>query len=71
MTGSPRDRISLFFPVYRDERTVERVATKARRVFDELAADWEIIVVDDGSPDRAGEIAEGLARTDPRVRVIR
>ena len=33
MTGSPRDRISLFFPVYRDERTVERVATKARRVF--------------------------------------
>ncbi len=71
MTGSPRDRISLFFPVYRDERTVERVATKARRVLDELAADWEIIVVDDGSPDRAGEIAEGLARTDLRVRVIR
>lgn len=71
MTRSACDRISLFFPVYRDERTVERVATKARRVLDELAADWEIIVVDDGSPDRAGEIAEGLARTDPRVRVIR
>ena len=69
-TPPPPGRISLFFPVYRDERTVERVATKARRVLDELAAEWEIIVVNDGSPDRAGEIAEELARTEPRVRVI-
>lgn len=68
--SAPADRISLFFPVYRDERTVERVATKARRVLDELAGEWEIIVVNDGSPDRAGEIAEELARSDPRVRVI-
>lgn len=68
--SAPADRISLFFPVYRDERTVERVATKARRVLDELAGEWEIIVVNDGSPDRAGEIAEDLARSDPRVRVV-
>lgn len=70
MTVPSSDRVSLFFPVYRDERTVERVAAKARRVLDELAADWEIIVVNDGSPDRAGEIAEELARQDARVRVV-
>ena len=70
MNGPSPDRVSLFFPVYRDEKTIERVATKARRVLGELAAEWEIIVVNDGSPDRAGEIAEQLARSDPRVRVI-
>ncbi|WP_310528602.1 glycosyltransferase family 2 protein, partial [Nocardioides sp.] len=32
---------------------------------------WEAIVVDDGSPDRCGEIAEAYARRDPRIRVVR
>lgn len=70
MSELPPDRISLFFPVYRDERTIERVATKALRVLGELTEDFEIIVVNDGSPDRAGEIADELARQSPRVRVI-
>src|SRR4029077_16260079 len=54
-------RVSLFFPVYRDEATVERVARKALRVLDELTSEHEVIIVDDGSPDRAGEIADRLA----------
>ncbi|MBK6405859.1 MAG: glycosyltransferase family 2 protein [Holophagales bacterium] len=70
MNASASDRISLFFPVYRDERTIERVAAKAHRVLAELTSDYEIIVVNDGSPDRAGEIADELARQSPRVRVI-
>jgi CDP-glycerol glycerophosphotransferase len=31
---------------------------------------WEAIVVDDGSPDRSGEIAESYAARDPRIRVV-
>src|SRR3954451_21837628 len=30
----------------------------------------EVVVVDDGSPDEVGEIAEGYAARDPRVRVV-
>jgi glycosyltransferase involved in cell wall biosynthesis len=63
-------KVSLFFPVYRDEATVERVATKALRVLDELASAHEVIIVDDGSPDRAGEIADRFAAGHPGVRVI-
>ncbi|HEY2797440.1 MAG TPA: glycosyltransferase family 2 protein [Thermoanaerobaculia bacterium] len=63
-------RISLFFPVYRDEATVERVTRKAVALMNELATEYEVIIVDDGSPDHAGEVADELARTIPRVRVI-
>ena len=63
-------RVSLFFPVYRDEATVERVARKALRVLDELSSEHEVIIVDDGSPDRAGEIADRIAVAHPGVRVI-
>ncbi len=31
---------------------------------------WEAIVVDDGSPDRSGEIAEAYAAREPRIRVV-
>lgn len=38
-----------------------------------LASTWtalEVVVVDDGSPDRCGEIAQEYAARDPRVRVV-
>jgi glycosyltransferase involved in cell wall biosynthesis len=67
---SAKPRISLFFPVYRDEATVERVTGKAIALLDQLAAEYEVIIVDDGSPDRAGQLADAIAAADPRVRVI-
>ena len=33
-------------------------------------SNWEAVVVDDGSPDRSGEIAEEWAARDPRIRVV-
>src|ERR1019366_601490 len=63
-------RISLFFPVYRDEATVERVTRKAVAIMNELASEYEVIIVDDGSPDRAGEGGDELARTIPGVNGI-
>jgi len=67
-TGAPS--ISLFFPVYRDERTVERVAYKALAVLQELTDTYEVIIVNDGSPDAAGAIADRIAAEEPRVRVV-
>jgi glycosyltransferase involved in cell wall biosynthesis len=63
-------RVSLFFPVFRDERSVRTVAEKALTLLSELCSDYEVIIVDDGSPDRSGEIADELAREHDRIRVI-
>lgn len=64
------ESISLFFPVYKDEATVERVAQKALSILPSLCSEYEIIIVDDCSPDRAGKIADELASIHECIRVI-
>jgi len=62
--------LSVFFPCYNEEGNVERLVDVTRRVLDELVADWEIIIVDDGSADATGRIADRLAGEDNRIRVV-
>ena len=64
------DSISLFFPVYKDEETVGVMVDKALRLLASLDVPFEIVIVDDGSPDRSGAIADELARQHPELRVI-
>jgi glycosyltransferase involved in cell wall biosynthesis len=64
------DGLSLFFPVYNDERTVRLVADKARALLSSYEGEYEIIIIDDASPDRAGAIADELAREHSCIRVI-
>jgi glycosyltransferase involved in cell wall biosynthesis len=70
MAAAPQDSLTVFFPVYNDEFTVRRVTEKALLVCRGLTDDFEIIIVDDHSPDRSGEIADELARTYDEVRVV-
>lgn len=62
--------LSFFFPAYNEEQTVEAVVREAQSKLPRFAEDLEIIVIDDGSRDRTGEIADRLAGEDPRVRAV-
>jgi glycosyltransferase involved in cell wall biosynthesis len=64
------DSVSLLFPVFKDEDTVRTVAEKAIGLLSSLGGAYEVIIVNDGSPDRSGEIADELARENPAIRVI-
>jgi glycosyltransferase involved in cell wall biosynthesis len=68
--GERRDSLSVFFPVYHDEATVQRVTEKALRVCGEIADSYEVIIIDDGSPDASGRIADALAAEHAAVRVV-
>lgn len=59
--------VSIIIPVYDTEGTLARCLDSALA---QTFADVEVVVVDDGSPDRAGELADGYAARDSRVRVI-
>src|SRR5919108_185842 len=54
--------VSLFFPVYTDEATVRTVAEQGIELLRGYATQFEIIIIDDGSPDRSGQIADELSR---------
>lgn len=62
--------ITLFFPVFRDEATVEIMAEKAMKLLRSHSDEYEVIIVDDASPDRSGAIADELASRYPCIRVI-
>jgi glycosyltransferase involved in cell wall biosynthesis len=62
--------VSLFFPVYKDERTVRVVAERAIALLEDIASRYEIIIVDDASPDSSGAIADQLSREYRQIRVI-
>lgn len=62
--------LSVFFPAYNEEVNIEKTVTKAVAVLEKIAKKWEIIVVNDGSTDKTGEIAEELIKKDSRIRMI-
>jgi glycosyltransferase involved in cell wall biosynthesis len=62
--------ISCFLPAYNEEANIARVVREALLALPLAAEGCEVIVVNDGSRDRTGEIADALAREDPRVRAV-
>lgn len=62
-----QDLISIIVPVYKVEKYLNRcVASIVNQTYHNL----EIILVDDGSPDRCGEMCDAWAKKDDRIRVI-
>jgi glycosyltransferase involved in cell wall biosynthesis len=72
--GSFRDRklISVIIPVRNEENNIARAHAEVCRVFDAMGCyDLEIIFTDNHSVDRTPEILADIARSDPRVKVVR
>lgn len=68
-TSSPLS-ISVFFPCYNEEANVEATTRAALAALSQVSSDFEVIIVNDGSTDRTGEIADQLAQEHPRVRAV-
>ena len=60
-------KISIIVPCYKVETYL---STCIGSVVNQSYSDWELILVDDGSPDRSGEICDEFAKTDSRIKVI-
>jgi glycosyltransferase involved in cell wall biosynthesis len=63
-------KISAVIACYRDAEAVPIMHERLVKTFTEIGADYEIIFVNDGSPDNAREVLAELAARDPHVVVI-
>lgn len=59
--------ISIVVPVYNTEKYLRQCIDSIIR---QTCQDWELILVDDGSSDSSGNICDGYAETDARIKVI-
>ena len=59
--------ISVVVPVYRVEKYLDHCI---QSIVEQTYSNLEILLVDEGSPDRSGEICDRWAETDCRVRVF-
>lgn len=60
-------KITIIIPVYKVERYLPRCLDSVRN---QTFADWNAILIDDGSPDNSGKIADEYAKTDSRFIVV-
>ena len=62
--------LSVFFPCYNEQENVTHTVERALEILNKLDLDFEIIVVNDGSADKTGRIADDISRCDKRVKVV-
>jgi len=66
MTGSPE--ISVIIPCYNQAHFLEETV---QSVLAQTFANWECLIINDGSPDNTGEIALQLVESDSRIRYLK
>jgi len=71
MAADPGPRLGVAFLAYNEEALIARTVAEAVESLSAVPGlDWRVLVVNDGSRDRTGAIADGLARDDRRISVV-
>ncbi|MHC5610175.1 MAG: glycosyltransferase [Nostoc sp.] len=71
-TNGESIHLSLVIPTYKERDNIQNVVSILSRLLDEsIPGNYELIVVDDDSPDRTWEIAQSLMPEYPQLRVMR
>ena len=63
--------VSLVLPAFNEAANLADAVAGAAAALDGLGRDWQIVVVDDGSTDGTGDLADQIAARDPRVVALR
>lgn len=66
--SAPETALTVVIPTFNESKNIHEMHRRLEKVLGGLF--WEVIFVDDASPDGTGEVVRALARTDRRVRLI-
>lgn len=62
-----RPQVTIIMPVYKAEATIRKSLDS---ILAQTLGDWELVIVDDGSPDSSGSVCDEYAQRDSRITVI-
>lgn len=65
-----KESITVFFPAYNDWGTIASMVLLVTRVLEELTEEYEVVVVNDASPDHVAEILEEIGKRYPHFRAV-
>ncbi|MEP6598075.1 MAG: polyprenol monophosphomannose synthase [Actinomycetota bacterium] len=66
MIAEPADSVLVIVPTYNERDNIEPIVARTLAAVPQA----HVLVVDDGSPDGTGKIADALAAADPRIAVL-
>ncbi len=66
MKNTPLPNLSVFFPCYNEEKNIENTVNKALPIIKQIAKNWEIILVNDGSKDQTAQKLEKIKSRHPK-----
>jgi len=64
-------QISIVVPLYNEDESLRELEAWIRRVMEEHAYTYEVILVDDGSKDNSWKLVQALSKENPNVKGIR
>jgi polyisoprenyl-phosphate glycosyltransferase len=62
--------ISVVVPIYNEAEGIQALYERLAESAESWGEDFEIVLVNDGSKDRTGELCEALVRQDPRLKLV-
>jgi|TARA_B100001093_G_scaffold426897_1_gene421038 glycosyltransferase involved in cell wall biosynthesis len=62
--------LSIMFPLYKDKRTVRKMIKNSLTVAKKITNKYEIIIIDDGCPEKSGFIAKKISKKNKKVKII-
>jgi len=64
-------KLSIVSPVYKAEKIVEKLVSEIQKTMLLMQVDYEIILIDDRSPDNSWEVMKNISKSNPEVKSIR
>lgn len=65
-----KKRLSLVVPAFNEKDSLKRVIRRIHQVVPKYCSDYEIIVVNDGSEDNTGKLADSIASRNSKIKVL-
>lgn len=65
-----KESVTVIVPAYNEEKNIVDAIDNVNSALNKFISDYEILIFDDGSKDKTGEIADKLAKENKRIKVI-